>query len=41
MHIVIAPRDGAPPTSVLPELGRTPEVEVPKVEHEGSWHTLH
>lgn len=42
MHIVIAPRDGAPTTGLMPpELGRKPEVEVPKVEHEGSWHTLH
>jgi peptidase MA superfamily protein len=41
MHIVIAPRDGAPTTALLPELARNPDVEVPKVEHEGSWHTLH
>lgn len=42
MHIVIAPRDGAPTTALIPEqLARKPDVEVPKVEHEGSWHTLH
>jgi hypothetical protein len=41
MHIVIAPRDGSPTTAIIPELARSPEVEVPKVEHEGSWHTLH
>ncbi|MET0411026.1 MAG: hypothetical protein ABW217_07005, partial [Polyangiaceae bacterium] len=41
MHIVIAPRDSAPSTALLPDLGRKPDVEVPKVEHEGSWHTLH
>jgi hypothetical protein len=40
MHIVIAPREGAPPP-VVAELTRAPDLEVPKVEHEGSWHTLH
>lgn len=40
MHIVIAPRESTPP-SVMPEARRSSEFEVPKIEHEGSWHTLH
>lgn len=41
MHIVLAPKE-APAEPVVPEFkkpGR--EMDVPKVEHEGSWHTLH
>jgi hypothetical protein len=41
MHIVIAPRDGSPTAPIIPEMARNPDVEVPKVEHEGAWHTLH
>jgi Peptidase MA superfamily len=41
MHIVLAPKEAAP-EAVLPEFKRTTrDVDVPKVEHEGSWHTLH
>ncbi|HKY39574.1 MAG TPA: peptidase MA family metallohydrolase [Polyangiaceae bacterium] len=42
VHIVLArssPDDA--PTSVPPPLPRIPEAEVPKVEHDGQWHTLH
>jgi Peptidase MA superfamily len=41
MHIVLAPKEG-PSESVVAEFkkpGR--EMDVPKVEHDGSWHTLH
>jgi hypothetical protein len=45
VHIVLArtsPDESAPPTgSMPPPLPRIPEVEVPKVEHDGQWHTLH
>ncbi len=43
VHIVLARNEGteeAPP-SMPPPLTRLPEVEVPKVEHDGQWHTLH
>jgi hypothetical protein len=41
MHIVIAPKE-VPVEGVVPGLERASrEVEVPKVEHDGSWHTLH
>lgn len=41
MHIVLAPKEG-PPEPQLPDFKKTPrDVDVPKVEHEGSWHTLH
>ena len=42
VHIVLArsnPDDV--PASVPPPLPRIPEAEVPKVEHDGQWHTLH
>lgn len=42
VHIVLArsnPEDA--PASVPPPLPRVPEAEVPKVEHDGQWHTLH
>lgn len=41
MHIVIAPRQRPtePPAAEMDRVTR--EVEVPKVEHDGSWHTLH
>lgn len=43
MHIVLAPKEApAADAPVVPEFkkpGR--EMDVPKVEHEGSWHTLH
>jgi hypothetical protein len=41
MHIVLAPKE-SPGDAVVPEFkkpGR--EMDIPKVEHEGSWHTLH
>lgn len=46
VHIVLArngtePED-APTTTIPPAmLQRLPEIEVPKVEHDGQWHTLH
>jgi hypothetical protein len=42
MHIVLAPKPGATDV-MIPEFKKpTPrEVEVPKIEHDGSWHTLH
>jgi peptidase MA superfamily protein len=41
MHIVIAPKE-VPPEPLLPEFKKpSREVDVPKVEHDGSWHTLH
>ena len=40
MHIVLAPREAEHPA--LPALKRgNLDIDVPKVEHEGSWHTLH
>jgi len=47
MHIVLAPKPAPAPAStpegpMLPEFKKpVSEVEVPKVEHDGSWHTLH
>jgi hypothetical protein len=42
MHIVLAPKEGVTPEPPVPEFKKASrEVEVPKVEHEGSWHTLH
>ncbi|HVZ35392.1 MAG TPA: hypothetical protein VG963_23355 [Polyangiaceae bacterium] len=42
MHIVLAPKAGNPEV-VLPEFKKSAlrELEVPKVEHDGSWYTLH
>jgi hypothetical protein len=42
VHIVLArsaPDDATMP--IPPPLPRVPEAEVPKVEHDGQWHTLH
>jgi len=43
MHIVLAPKEGSVAAeAVVPEFKKpTRDVDVPKVEHEGSWHTLH
>jgi hypothetical protein len=44
VHIVLARNnntDEAPPSVPPPALQRVSEVEVPKVEHDGQWHTLH
>jgi hypothetical protein len=44
VHIVLArsPDDTAAPSVPPPAmLQRLPEVEIPKVEHDGQWHTLH
>lgn len=45
VHIVLARSDRAeeaPAAAVPPAaLHRLPEIEVPKVEHDGQWHTLH
>ena len=43
VHIVLArsSSDEAPPSVPPPMMTRLPEVEVPKVEHDGQWHTLH
>jgi hypothetical protein len=41
MHIVLAPKEGST-EPVVPEFKKpTRDMDVPKVEHEGSWHTLH
>jgi hypothetical protein len=42
MHIVLAPKPGANDVMV-PEFKKPNphEVDVPKIEHDGSWHTLH
>jgi hypothetical protein len=41
MHIVLAPKEGSSET-LVPEFKKpTRDLDVPKVEHEGSWHTLH
>jgi peptidase MA superfamily protein len=41
MHIVLAPKEG-PTEPMLPEFKKASrDVDVPKVEHDGSWHTLH
>ncbi len=42
VHIVLAHNSSdEAPVSVPPPLPRIPEAEVPKVEHDGQWHTLH
>jgi hypothetical protein len=43
VHIVLARTEGSDeaPPAIPPPLTRLPEVEVPKVEHDGQWHTLH
>jgi len=45
VHIVLARSsqqgDDAPPSIPPAAMHRLPEIEVPKVEHDGSWHTLH
>jgi hypothetical protein len=44
VHIVLAKSpidDAAPPSLPPPMLQKLPEIEVPKVEHDGQWHTLH
>jgi hypothetical protein len=41
IHIVLA-RAPAPGTTMTPVPGtKPPEIEVPRVQHEGEWHTLH
>jgi hypothetical protein len=41
MHIVLAPKE--PPTEAMVVDFKKPnrDMDVPKVEHDGSWHTLH
>jgi Peptidase MA superfamily len=44
VHIVLArsqQQDDAPPSMLPAAMHRLPEIEVPKVEHDGTWHTLH
>jgi hypothetical protein len=42
MHILLAPKEPSSQSSVVPEFKKaTRDMDVPKVEHEGSWHTLH
>jgi hypothetical protein len=43
VHIVLSRSgsDEAPASIPPPAMHRMPEVEVPKVEHDGQWHTLH
>ena len=43
VHIVLAQaqNDDAPPSVPPAAMQRLPEVEVPKIEHDGQWHTLH
>ena len=44
VHIVLARAEGSSEeaaASAAPAMMRIPEVEVPKVEHDGQWHTLH
>ncbi len=41
MHIVLAPKEGAPEPVIAEFKKPSRDVDVPKVEHEGSWHTLH
>jgi hypothetical protein len=43
VHIVLSrsANDDAPPAMPPAAMHRLPEVEVPKVEHDGAWHTLH
>ena len=41
MHIVLAPKDGASGAVVSEFKKPSRDLDVPKVEHEGSWHTLH
>ncbi len=38
VHIVLTKNPDAPPTQLAPNMS---EVEVPTVEHDGAWHTLH
>jgi hypothetical protein len=41
MHIVLAPKESSS-EPVVPEFKKpNRDLDVPKVEHEGSWHTLH
>jgi hypothetical protein len=40
MHIVLAPKP-ATPEALVPEFKKVDGIDVPKVEHDGSWHTLH
>ena len=45
VHIVLArseqQAEDAPPSIPPAAMHRLPEIEVPKVEHDGTWHTLH
>lgn len=44
VHIVLArsqQAEDAPPSIPPAAMHRLPEIEVPKVEHDGAWHTLH
>ena len=43
VHILLArsQNDDAPPSIPPAAMHRLPEIEVPKVEHDGTWHTLH
>jgi hypothetical protein len=45
VHIVLArsqqQTEDAPPSIPPAAMHRLPEIEVPKVEHDGTWHTLH
>jgi hypothetical protein len=41
MHIVLAPKEGASEPVVSEFKKPSRDLDVPKVEHEGSWHTLH
>jgi hypothetical protein len=42
MHIVLAPKPAASPEAIVPEFKKPiVDLDVPKIEHDGSWHTLH
>jgi hypothetical protein len=42
MHIVLAPKPAPSPEAIVPEFKKPiVDIDVPKVEHDGSWHTLH
>jgi hypothetical protein len=44
VHIVLSRSqsdDTAPPSVPPPMLQKLPDIDVPKVEHDGQWHTLH
>jgi len=42
MHIVLAPKPAPTPAALVPEFKKVVvDLDVPKVEHDGSWHTLH